>query len=97
MAKVKHTPGPWEAQLTEVYPGHKKYVYEIVTPDYDVVSALLNIRKEEDARLIAAAPELFEALEELLRRVQYDAECQTYWPDAQAKAQAALSKAMGTA
>ena len=63
---MTHTPGPWE---------HKKLTvdgeiitrfgtFEITTPNYDVCAYLPGggpIRKLEDARLIAAAPDLYEA------------------------------------
>lgn len=62
MSKLQHTPGPWEI----VKFGD---AYEIRTDEYDVVTASLRkvIRKESDARLIAAAPEMLEELIDFCR------------------------------
>ena len=60
---MKHTPGPWE--VTVLYPGQ---YFEIRAETFDVVTAtsgLPPLRREADARLIAAAPELLELLMEL--------------------------------
>lgn len=60
MNNHKHTPGPWEA--TKLAQGSwLVYVYDDATQPI----ALLSPAKGPDARLIAAAPELLEALEEI--------------------------------
>ena len=64
---TEHTPGPWEArrQLADGYL-IKKEGWEIRTDAYDVATWIEHgapIRKEADARLMAAAPEMFAALE----------------------------------
>ena len=61
-----HTPGPWEARKL-LCDGHmvNKTGWEIHTPGYDVCTLVFvgaPIRKEADARLIAAAPDLLAAL-----------------------------------
>ena len=55
--KPKHTPGPWIAWK---YPDVKSWT---VASKESVAS---KIKTEQDARLIAAAPEMLEALEEFL-------------------------------
>jgi hypothetical protein len=64
---AKHTPGPWKAQKLEsdglVI---RKDGWEVSTAAFDVCANIqygAPIRNEADARLIAAAPELLEALE----------------------------------
>jgi hypothetical protein len=56
MAEQKHTPGPWHAE----HVGESDYgdVYEV----YNVNTQIASSMWEADARLIAAAPELLEAL-----------------------------------
>ena len=62
---MKYTPGPWEAKKL-LCDGKivNKEGWEIHTPGYDVCTLVFvgaPIRKEADACLIAAAPELLEA------------------------------------
>ena len=66
---MKHTKGPWEARKLEC-DGRmvNKAGWEIHTPNYDVCTLVFvgaPIRKEADANLIAAAPELLKALENI--------------------------------
>lgn len=85
------TKGPWKATRVGVFS------YEITTDhpfghaNYGVVVS--EVRSEENARLIAAAPELAEALEALLDVVPFPASEE----DAEfyARAKAALVKAVG--
>jgi hypothetical protein len=64
---MAHTPGPWKALM--LFADGKvirRDAWQIWTPGYDVatyVPGAAPIRKEADARLIAAAPELLEACE----------------------------------
>lgn len=63
MTNAKHTPGPWQAEWPDC--GEYRYVSSTVTtmcPETAVCR--LNQSQEADARLIAAAPELLEALYE---------------------------------
>ena len=57
----EYTKGPWEAQKLELLSGRE--VTEIVTLKYDVVAHDVGIRNDADANLIAAAPDMLEALE----------------------------------
>lgn len=63
MADAKHTPGPWV--------NHGCYIYRVGTDGKRTGPAIANTRvdefitpeeEEQNARLIAAAPELYEAL-----------------------------------
>jgi len=64
---MSYTPGPWKVtKLLRDGIVVWKEGYEIRTPDYDVAAWVQHgapIRKEADARLIAAAPDLLEACE----------------------------------
>jgi hypothetical protein len=62
----KHTPGPWE------YRKMPKSGY-IVFQTWDVPTAGY-VKTEADAQLIAAAPEMLEALKEIMRRAVYNPE-----------------------
>ena len=74
-----HTPGPWFVGVT-LAPQHGEDVPAIVG-DRDSVVALLPgnwnfcTKNEANARLIAAAPELLEALERVIRRVDGNSYC----------------------
>lgn len=74
-----HTKGPWEVRLSKEpeYP-HDHYIW---AEGYGVIGYWQPpdkfenpqwILKEEDAHLIAAAPELLEALEKMLQRYGYE-------------------------
>jgi hypothetical protein len=91
----KHTPGPWERHETGPIVGPKlddKPVW--LRP---VIARFETGVKEADARLIAAAPELLEALEELYHLIDtaHDGDRVFTFELAQ-KAQAAIAKARGT-
>ena len=73
---MTHTPGPWEARLQQA-DGYfiKKEGWEIRTDAYDVATWIQNgapIRKEADALLLAAAPEMLEALEAVAKADERD-------------------------
>jgi hypothetical protein len=59
-----YTPGPWEVEYGQIHPASEKEAYTIRTDAFDVVSGHLLIRREADAALIAAAPDLADALRE---------------------------------
>ena len=90
----KHTPGPWE--VVELVDG-----YDIRCPESrcriatasDPEAAWGAIGREEDACLIAAAPELLEALEQVVSFV--DAGQGTWTVEEQQKARAAIAKSKG--
>ena len=62
MSEFKGTPGAWEVRVEQITPGSNATCFTVATDDFDVVSPLLGIRCEDDAALIAAAPDLLEAL-----------------------------------
>lgn len=94
---VKHTPGPWEWQGCELYCTLQDAPYygygEVICPTVKCGqycqggSVALGI-SEADARLIAAAPDLLEALEELCS-------CDVLTQDLWDNARAAIAKAKG--
>lgn len=69
---TKHTPGPWEWVGHDLESNSPGYLESVIETTVDCMSycyggcVKLKI-SDADARLIAAAPELFEALDELLR------------------------------
>ena len=70
---TEHTPGPWEArrQLADGYL-IKKEGWEIRTDAYDVATWIERgapIRREGDAHLIAAAPDLLEACKNAMAEI----------------------------
>lgn len=89
MSELKATPGPWE-------PRHD----ELVAKDGNTVAIFLCCGGQEvnaaNARLIAAAPELYEALDEALGLVQaLINEGYTGYIDQRERISAALAKARG--
>ena len=88
---AKHTPGPWHVGMKPgpiVYGEDGAQVAPLHVP---------MVPKEENranARLIAAAPELLEALENLLEHVENRDALGAYWADPMA-ARAAIAKAKG--
>lgn len=62
MSEFRGTPGAWEVRVEQIAPGSNAACFTVATDDFDVVSPLLGIRCEDDAALIAAAPDLLEAL-----------------------------------
>lgn len=65
MTKAKHTPGPWVARRVSGVglPNQIGYAIDFNEDQEQVVDY---VYEEADARLIAAAPELLEALESLI-------------------------------
>lgn len=69
MEDQKHTPGPWKvygaAEELVIHAGEEREVITII-PRFITSEGIGGIKKKEaNANLIAAAPELLEALEEL--------------------------------
>ncbi len=62
---MAHTPGPWKCDLSDDHGG----VYSIAGPDDEYGAATLEL-SEENARLIAAAPDLLTALKALVLEVE---------------------------
>ena len=101
---MKHTPAPWK--LTLINPGPSKgSVFEhwrigneeagnaIVAECYDWT--LNKSERDANARLIAAAPELLEALEGLIHSVEHEVEPHGRMVDGIVNASAAIAKAKG--
>lgn len=90
---MAHTPGPWTAPEGPFVGGHY-----VGTEDADIAERAdwpleFTAEQEANARLIAAAPELYEALERLL--VEHDGNYRT--STAVDAARAAIAKARGEA
>lgn len=100
---MSHTPGPWFAHdFSGVSGGNEvvasDYCVSCTTPDHITVAFMgngLRCAREEweaNARLIAAAPDLLEALEDLLHQARLS-ESEGGWDFEQARA--AIAKARG--
>ena len=90
----KHTPGPWRVQPAQITPTSKATTFEVVTDEWDVVAGRVGIRKETDATLIASAPDLLEALEDLINQCGKEQGELYWWIDLE-QARAAIAKAKG--
>ena len=91
----KHTPGPWKAENGTGSGGKGWGCWEVFACDgpetYIAGSNRDNPDQEANARLIAAAPELLEALQTALRDSGCDGDlCAHWWHE---KARAAIAKA----
>jgi len=97
---AKHTPGPWGVVgITQMATGMG--YYSVCTNEGEVEVCTLRNRPLGDARLIATAPELLEALEEVVKAWlheagQGDGIMEEHAPIL-AKARAAIAKAKGEA
>lgn len=98
MSEPKFTPGPWVAVSRGCFDAqeegdvHQKANWDVGMQDGEFMRG--NFRME-DAHLIAAAPELYESLNELAAILNGD--CRTYVQEALERADAALDKARGEA
>lgn len=96
--QAEHTPGPWklEESISVDFDGNKHENIGVITQDHSRI-ALLGENKQANARLIAAAPLMLQALQEAklaldahaLRRCKWTRQNQ----DAYELIQAALAKA----
>lgn len=98
MGMTKFTGGPWEVKPSpfEVYNmDHGALKYHLVQGDI-MIAALYSDCDSPEANLIAAAPDMYAALEEL-RDLMEDVRTGDYFPDSATNqiADAALSKARG--
>jgi hypothetical protein len=90
----KHTPGPWKADLENPWPAQIGCCPLVGNP-YSIAHGTDNVAAAstpEDARLIAAAPELLEALTLLVAGIE-NSVSSTYIP--LIKARTAIAKAEG--
>jgi hypothetical protein len=104
---TKHTPGPWKAQMREGYVGQWEVVSTCETEWWIADAAPYN--EQANARLIAAAPELLEALVWMVENDEtYEGdepirehngrtwnEMNAYWIEGLNRARAAIAKAEG--
>jgi hypothetical protein len=71
--KQTHTPGPWELREPNCPDGPHKYGIQQINDGWtvaDINSDIEQGEEEANARLIAAAPEMLEALEGLLSEMR---------------------------
>lgn len=90
----KHTPGPWETDRNNVHTGQIATIHHCLNNDWVEVWSenwpIDEAEQEANARLIAAAPELLEALHRLVDATDPET---TGWSEAVA----AIAKATGAA
>jgi hypothetical protein len=98
---MSHTPGPWRTDRNDIHSGQISVVHHCVGNDWVEVwspDAIAADQKEMEAnaRLIAAAPELLEALEELYHLIDdaHDGD-RVFTLELAQKAKAAIEKARG--
>ena len=91
---MAHTPAPWIArEVTGLsIPGQRAFAIDFNEDQEQVVDW---VYEEADAHLIAAAPDLLEALEALLDRVQLDGDSKNWFAKEQHDAMTAIAKARG--
>ena len=87
----KHTPGPWEYRWNGHYFDVGILTRESIVPIFPAVCIGVQAGLEANARLIAAAPELLEALKDIVEWTELG----DYEESFLAKARAAISKAEG--
>lgn len=68
MSKLKHTPGPWESGIKYI-PYEYDFCY-VRIPNGTTISISPALENEANARLIAAAPEMLDALIYFVKRVR---------------------------
>ena len=93
--KTTHTPGPWHckiAKLDEQWNGYPGLVFGRTRDDGTDYAAIAKCSNREDARLIAAAPELLAALESVIHDLE-NGTCGRWIGDGSASLRAALAKA----
>lgn len=93
MSESKYTPGPWET--TQTLRGVKSFKTMVSAfpgegSPIPICTASPSDTGEANARLIAAAPELLEALKELIRNTRPIRPLSQHW----AAAEAAIAKAV---
>ena len=94
---TSHTPGPW-AVAPSSKPGNGTAWRDIVSMGTQFAPSYVGEAQEQDAALIAAAPDLLVALEALLhglRKVTSQADWNAEREEASAMARAAIAKAKG--
>lgn len=90
MSAAKHSPGPWGVAGSTVYGEYADFHFHIAVVNANYPEHIAT--QEANARLIAAAPELLEALQQLLQLT----ECYTKQGYQLDDARAAIAKATTT-
>lgn len=82
MSEFKHTPGPWQTlpeecdkpyfRIRGTMLGCRYKIANVLTPVYEGVHAREAIETRANARIIAAAPELLEALMIAVEYIEYE-------------------------
>jgi hypothetical protein len=90
MNETKHTPGPWEARRRSLIIGAVYEVWAYIPESIPITE----VSNGANARLIAAAPELLEALKDLLFFCE-EMDPKAAWLEPWNKAKAAIAKAEG--
>ena len=67
MSNTNFTQGDWQVRVDQIVPSSKAESFVVATDEFDVISPMLGIRNEYDASLIAAAPKMYEALDEAVK------------------------------
>jgi hypothetical protein len=67
MSTEKFTQGDWEVRVDQIVPSSKAECFVVATDEFDIISPFHGIRNESDANLIAAAPKMYEALDEAVK------------------------------
>ncbi|EED3560066.1 hypothetical protein EQ69_04875 [Salmonella enterica subsp. enterica serovar Typhimurium] len=91
MKEFKGTPGKWKYTVRNVNEMMTTF-HGVTIGDTYIEAATRNER--DDALLIAAAPDLLEALQAMLNKA-YKQNWNDHYPDEVSKAQSAISKALG--
>ncbi|EFO3154036.1 hypothetical protein IHV28_01820 [Escherichia coli] len=91
MKEFKGTPGKWKYTVRNV--NEMMTTFHGVTIGGTYIEAATR-NEREDALLIAAAPDLLEALQAMLNKA-YKQNWNDHYPDEVSKAQSAISKALG--
>jgi len=69
---TQHTPGPWKVDVGSLKPDGTPYAYYIIkdAPGWDCVASTFVDANLANARLIAAAPNIYKAASDLLQEVR---------------------------
>ena len=89
---MKHTPGPWSVNVIGQHWNNKSLKHIEVTFGQDGECICDTVYNPSDANLIAAAPDLLEALKNMVTAYEYEASIDN---PALLAARAAISKALG--
>lgn len=71
---TKHTPAPWNKDLEAIKDVMGRFRIQVYRKGLECIAVISGKNKKEleaNAKLIAAAPELLEALQDLLKQIKY--------------------------